>query len=229
MKKTLLWCTLALAGLAAHAQDPAPLTKGETSKLFPQAVKTQFGVRFPVFKAFAYQDQSGSNYVLLTEAFDSVIHDGPNADTLHQSIKAISLRATVDGYTKNWEINDFIDKSMGETSIWFWSKSCSFTDLDGDGVSDVFIAYSTGVPEEDGAGGRLKLILFYKGKKIAIRHQDSELDEGRETRVDAEFYALPVVVQRKGIAILKRIEENKEAYLGSSWEEGMAKHKTFIK
>ncbi|PUZ26312.1 hypothetical protein DCC81_19005 [Chitinophaga parva] len=227
MKSILLWCALAFAGLAARAQDPAPLSKGEVNTLFPETVKARLGIKFPVFKAFAFQDRHGSNYVLLTESQDSIVHDGPNADTLHRAIKAVCVVANGDGYTKNWEINDFIDKTAGEISIWFWSKSCAFTDLDGDGLADVFIAYST-KGEEDGNGGRLKLILVYKGQKIAIRHQDSDLDEGRQTRVDATFYALPATVQQQGIAILKRIVQNEEAYLGSGWEEGMKKHKSVL-
>lgn len=227
MKRILLWCALAFASLAARAQDPAPLSKGEVNKLFPVTVKTGLGIKFPVFKAFAFRDQHGSNYVLLTESQDSIVHDGPNADTLHHAIKAVCLTANGDGYTKNWEINDLADRTAGEISIWFWSKSCAFTDLDGDGLAEVFIAYST-KGAEDGDGGRLKLILVYKGQKIAIRHQDSELDEGRQTRVDAAFYALPAVVQQKGIAILKRIQANEEAYLGSDWEEGMKQHKSVL-
>lgn len=95
----------------------------------------------------------------------------------------------------------------GESTIWFWTSDISFKDYDGDGLIEPVIVYGTwGINGYD--DGRVKIIIFYKGKKVAIRHQSSVLDGGRSTEYDAAYESLPKKLKEdlevKMAAIAKR-------------------------
>ncbi|HEY0272967.1 MAG TPA: hypothetical protein VGC22_07260 [Chitinophaga sp.] len=228
--KHFFLCALALCSIGyGHAQTKSQLSAAETGQLFPPAVKARYGITFPVFRAFTYTDRSGTFYVLLTEAPDTIIHEqGQAPDTLHHAIKAICLQANGQAFTKNWEINDFINREAEETNILFWGKYCAFTDVDGDGLADPFIVYSTwGINHLD--DGRTKIILYYKGQKVAIRHQNSITDDGRVMEVDQAFYALPATVQQQGRAILQKLVDHHETYPPAGWQMAMDQHTTKIR
>jgi hypothetical protein len=67
-----------------------------------------------------------------------------------------------------------------EYAIWFWKSYFSFEDYDGDGRVDPFLVYGTW--GDDGyENGRIKFIIYFNGKKFAMRHQSSTFDEVRST------------------------------------------------
>src|SRR5688572_29031708 len=111
------------------------------------------------------------------------------------------------------ELTSYFGKSMttllhndNENSIWFWTKYIEFRDYDGDALADPIIAYGTsGINHTD--DGRIIFIIYSKGRKIAIRHQNSDLDFGRETQVDRSFYDMPQSLQK---TIKEKIRANGE-------------------
>lgn len=162
--------------------------------------------------------------MVLTEKTDSIT---PTNDTLNYKIKAINFAKGVNGLEKQWEINDFISQENDESSIWFWTKYCDFKDIDNDGVVDPILVYgSHGI--NGYADGRVKIILFYKGKKIAIRHQNGVLDFQRKTQVDQTFYSLDKSLQdRIKEIILKMIDDN-HAVFPYGWQDAMKEQKLKI-
>ena len=109
----------------------------------------------------------------------------------------------------------------------FWSISCQFNDIDGDGLVEPILVYGTFGPNgyDD---GRAKIILLYKGQKVAIRHQNGVLDNERKTQVDLTFYALPSKIQDHVKQIMATMVEKKHAIFPSAYEEKMSKKVTQI-
>jgi hypothetical protein len=167
------------------------LSHNQVLSIINDTVKKAFKIDLPIFRVYKYTDASGQYFCVLTESNDSfALTKEGEPDTAHHMIRAIDLKLENGKFVKMWEINDFIKHNGAEISIWFWTKFCAFDDLDKDGLIEPIIVYGTHSMDEID-GNRVKFIICYKGQKIAIRHHDSDLDDGRYTEVDRTFHALP--------------------------------------
>ena len=205
------------------------LPKAEAIKTFTPTVKTKLGITLPVVRTYSYSDKAGRYYMVLTEMFDG-LKDG---DTVHKSVKAFNFKSTANGPEKLWEINDAANKATadydGERSIWFWTRYCMFQDIDKDGLADPIIVYGTSGADGYSEGrGRVKILIYYKSKKIVLRHQDGVLDDERNTQVDAAFYKLPKVIQNEVVKIMHNIEVTTNTIFPNGWEANMKKQKLEI-
>lgn len=177
------------------------LSKEQVAGILKKSVRDQFNISFSILRIYKYVDKSGLYYCILTEKIDSIDeNDGEKPDTVFSAIRTINLKEDSGKFTKVWEINDHVirdPKVEGkDESIWFWTRYVEFTDCDGDGFIDPIIVYGT-YTDSDMVPGRIKFIIHYKGKKVAIRHTDSDLDEGRITEVDKDYYTLPQALKQK--------------------------------
>jgi len=220
----LLITTIALAQVDNKKGKANMLSKPGATKVFSESIKSRFDINFPIVRTYSYTDSSGKYYMLLTEKYDGIEHK----DTIHKTIKAFNFKSTAAGPEKQWEVNDAAEKGApdyeGETSIWFWTKFCVFQDIDNDGLADPILVYGTsGSNGTD--DGRVKILLYYKGKKILIRHKNGTLDDERNTKVDAAFYSLPAAIQNQVTCLMKQITENGLAIFPYGWEKNMKKQK----
>lgn len=204
------------------------LTKDQVYALFPDSVLKKLNITFPIFKAYQYTDVQGLHYCLLTESQDEV---SVNNDVINKKIKAVTFQNINGSYVQQWEINDHINedamKGFPEQSIWFWTKYTQFEDYDNDGLMDPIVIYGTsGNNAYD--DGRIKFIIYYKGKKIAIRHQNGVLDDERDTRVDKAFYSLPVKLQSAVKQKMNLMVEKNHAIFPYGWQKAMQNKKTFF-
>jgi hypothetical protein len=181
--------------------------------LFNDSVKRAFKIDYPIFQVFKYADRSGQYFCVLTESFDSAgTNEEGKPDTLHHSIRAIDLKADGGSLTKMWELNDFISKQYHyEHSIWFWTKYIDFQDVDNDGLIEPILVYGTN-GGDDVDGPRIKIMIYYKGHKVAIRHKESDLDDGRETVLDKSYEALPAAIKKHIEAKMKKMDQNGNAH-----------------
>lgn len=195
------------------------LTPKAADAILTASVKSQFNISYPVRRVYECTDQSGKFLVIVTETIDSIT---AKKDTLHYKIKALNLRYTPAGLVKNWEISDFriVNTEVSESSVWFWTKFFKLEDLDRDGLIDPILVYGSA---EDNDAERTKYLVFYKGKKIAVRHQNSSLDEGRNIQIDKAFYSLPVQIQQSVKTIMKQIEDKNFTIFPSDWRAKMDK------
>ncbi|RZL36636.1 MAG: hypothetical protein EOO96_06595 [Pedobacter sp.] len=232
MKKILALLFLSFFIIKANAQSDTSsnkiLSKAETDEFFTDAFKKKNLINFPIFRAYTYKDKSGTYYVALTESADSI---NTKKDTVNNKIKALAFKVDKGITLKKWEINDFKTPSVKgeeiESSIWFWTKYCSFNDIDGDGLVDPIVVYGTfGSNGYD--DGRAKIILYIKGQKIAIRHQNGILDDERKTQVDLTFYALPKKIQDHVKQLMATMVEKNHAIFPSGYEGKMSKKATQI-
>ncbi|WP_199136535.1 M949_RS01915 family surface polysaccharide biosynthesis protein [Pedobacter sp. ASV12] len=231
MKKLYALLCMTLFVLQASAQSDSThshtLNKTETDDFFTAVFKKKNLINFPIFRAYTYSDKSGTYYVALSESSDKI----KAKDTINNSIKAFNFKADKGVATKKWEINDFkLPDAKGatvESSIWFWTKYCEFTDLDGDGLIEPIIVYGT-FGNNGYDDGRLKILIYYKGQKTAIRHQNGVLDGERKTQVDLTFYSLPTQVQAHVKELMEKMVKNNHAIFPSKYLDKMAKKTTQI-
>jgi hypothetical protein len=177
------------------------LSKNEVKQLLTDEIKKTFGIQYPIWRVYAYRDNSGEHRIVLTESAKS------------RNIKAFFFRLENDVLIKEKEMSDSIQP--GEISIQFWTRYCSFSDIDGDGLVEPMIVYG---PNLEGASEpyRVNILVYYKGEKYAQRHTDGDLDPMRSTQIDEKFYALPQAIQEHVKNTTNEMIKNKHVV---SWEQ----------
>ena len=137
-------------------------------------------------------------------------------DTFNSAIRAIDLKFEKGNFQKIWEINDHVKSDGDENSIWFWTSYFDFKDFDNDKLIAPIIVYGTnGMNGFD--DGRIKFIIYYKGKKIAIRQQNGVLDDERKTEIDNSFYSLPQKLKDNIKAKMALMEKQGKAIFTATW------------
>ena len=205
MKNLYLFLLFSFLSLQAQP-DPSGatlLTDKQVQTLFPQETLKEIGVTFPIRKVYAFQDKLGKQYLIISEN-----NSNPDKAT---SIKAFNVLLKEETPPQVlWTITDAIDDT--EKAIWFYTRYISLTDLNNDGYIDPIVLYGSesqyGEPYEE---NRLKFIIYYLGKKTAIRHQNSSLDDGRHTQIDRSYYKLPLALKKKIRSIVATLEERGHA------------------
>ena len=209
-------CTIGIAQEDKNYRE-TPLTDMEIKKLFPAEVLQQIGVEFPIFRVYPFEDKSGKQYLILTEkVIKGNIQDEKSSK---KSIKAFNVSFEEDKTVKiRWTITDYINEN--ESSIWFWTRYLRLKDLDNDGFVDPIVVYGTkSIYGEHFEEGRVKIITYHLGKKIVIRHQNSEMDDARHTQVDKSFYALPLSIKKKVYDIIDLLEDNGHSLFNSELKD----------
>jgi hypothetical protein len=199
------------------------LSTKQIAELFPDTVRKTLNINFPIFKVYRYSDKSGQYFCILTESKNAITAD---KDTFNHKVKAINVKADNDSFTKIWEINDNIIKNeYDETSILFSTKYTEIKDYDGDGLADPVITYSTSAANglDD---GRIKIVIYYKGQKVAVRHQNAVLDFERKTQVDKAFYELPKSLQTSIKRKMEQMVKSNHAIFPAGWQTAMKNKKT---
>ena len=217
MKNLYLFLLFSFLSLQAQPDSSGAtlLTDKQVQTLFSHETLKEIGVTFPIRKVYAFQDKLGKQYLIISEN-----NSNPDKAT---SIKAFNVLLK----EKNppqvlWTITDAIDDT--EKAIWFYTRYISLTDLNNDGYIDPIVLYGTesqyGEPYEE---NRLKFIIYYLGKKTAIRHQNSSLDDGRHTQIDRSYYKLPLALKKKIRSIVATLEEREHALFNTETIEELKK------
>ena len=223
---SLIIATICFLNIQAQQKQivPETLTPKQVTELFTEPVRSSLNITFPIFRVYKYTDKADILYCVLTESQDKI---NAGKDSLNSQIKAIQVKFENGQFIKLWEINDQLIKDKEEKSIWFWTKYADFKDADADGLGDPIIVYGTTAVNGYG-DGRIKIIIYYKGQKVAIRHQNGTLDFERETSVDKAFYALPVLLQTAVKQKMELMIKNKQAIFPAGWQLAMKNKKTTI-
>jgi hypothetical protein len=186
-----------IEGVAQNDVKDRILSENEVEQLFTDELKRTFDIQYPIFRVYAYSDNLGEYRIVLTENANIQTNNNLN-------IKAFFFRLEKNTLKKEREVYDSVNSN--ETSIWFWTKYCSFSDIDHDGLVEPIIVY--GSKPEDGAPYRVNILIYYKGEKYAQRHKDGDLDFMRSTQIDKAFYALPKTIQERVKTITDVMIEN---------------------
>ena len=217
MKNLYLFLLFSFLSLQAQPDSSGAtlLTDKQVQTLFPHETLKEIGVTFPIRKVYAFQDKLGKQYLIISEN-----NSNPDKAT---SIKAFNVLLKEETPPQVlWTITDAIDDT--EKAMWFYTRYISLTDLNNDGYIDPIVLYGSesqyGEPYEE---NRLKFILYYLGKKTAIRHQNSSLDDGRHTQIDRSYYKLPLALKKKIRSIVATLEEREHALFNTETIEELKK------
>jgi hypothetical protein len=217
--------TLGFSSLWSQTTSPQVLSRADINKILTDSVKKVFRIEFPIARVYKYSDKSGQHYCVLTENVDSIQN---GKDTISGKIKAFNLNVRQNRFRKEWELSDFLlEDEKKEGNIWFWIRYCEFTDFDKDLLIEPIIVYGTKA-DNGFDNGRIKFMIYYKGKKIGIRHQNGVLDFERSTDIDASFYTLPRVLQSSIKKKMLEMQKRDQAIFPAGWEKDMEKERTHI-
>lgn len=217
MKNLYLFLLFGFLSLQAQP-DPSGatlLTDKQVQTLFPHETLKEIGVTFPIRKVYAFQDKLGKQYLIISEN-----NTNPDKATSIKAFNVLLKEKTPPQVL--WTITDAINDT--EKAMWFYTRYISLTDLNNDGYIDPIVLYGSesqyGEPYEE---NRLKFILYYLGKKTAIRHQNSSLDDGRHTQIDRSYYKLPLALKKKIRSIVATLEEREHALFNTETIEELKK------
>ncbi len=217
MKNLYLFLLFSFLSLQAQPDSSGAtlLTDKQVQTLFPHETLKEIGVTFPIRKVYAFQDKLGKQYLIISEN-----NSNPDKAT---SIKAFNVLLKEKNLPQVlWTITDAIDDT--EQAMWFYTRYISLTDLNNDGYIDPIVLYGTqSESEEPNRENRVKFIIYYLGKKTAIRHQNSSLDDGRHTQIDRSYYKLPSEVKKKIRSIVTTLEERGHALFNTETIEELKK------
>ncbi|MBE7653969.1 M949_RS01915 family surface polysaccharide biosynthesis protein [Tenacibaculum finnmarkense] len=195
------------------------LSEQEIDSIFTIKIKDELQLDYPIFKVYEYRDKIGKHYIVMTEN----IAKCKERKECFDSIKTYCYSYENDILNLKWALKDFILPDLYEYSIYHWSKYFTIDDYDKDGIADPIIIYGTlGVNEI--YDGRIKILVYYKNKKRAIRHQNGVHDK-RNTQVDKQFYELPIEIQNRVKVLMEKIDEKGNGIFPYGWQKAMENNK----
>ena len=215
MIKFLLFFIFPLFAFSQNTTQVKQLTNSEIEEKFPAEVLEKLGIKYPIYRIYTYEDKEGKHFWILTENqvfkktnTGKIIPLKYKNDIINDKIKAFHLLEEENSFKIVKTIYDFRpDNQEYIYSIWFWTKYISLTDLDNDGYIDPIIIYGI-VGDGDFSYSTVKILTYYKGNKIAIRHYNGVLDDERKTQIDTSFHSLPKPIREKIYNTIQFMEEN---------------------
>lgn len=223
MKRTLIILFLLIYNVSSGQKlnvTSKQLSKQEVDSIFTEHIRKQLKIENSIYRIYQYNDKIGKHFVVMTQNKTEC----QQPKECFNSIKVFSYLFKNNTYKIEWKLNDFIMPSLHEYSISHWTKYFSIDDYDKDGIADPIIIYGT-FGMNDTEDGRIKIVIYYKGNKRVIRHQNGTLDYERHTQVDKEFYELPIEIQTHVQTIIKNINKNGHGLFPYNWEKDMKNKK----
>ncbi len=193
---------LLVCATAARAAPIAPPRACAAADGVPTRLPNdEHGATMKLARCHHWVDRSGEYQLWLLASDDQVIGEYH----LSRSLVAQLFRKQPDGtLAPRWIIRDRVAEF--EAGAWFSQHLTEFPDLDGNGVLTPILVLRF-VPEKDSpdpddpvaAGpfeGRLKLVFFHDGTKVAVRAVTGGLDDERHTTATDSYFALPASWRR---------------------------------
>ncbi|GAA4274563.1 hypothetical protein GCM10022258_38590 [Aquimarina gracilis] len=193
------------------------LSKKEISSVFTRRKQNLLGISNTIYQVYSYNDESGLHYIVLTDHRKAITEE---KDTLYDNIYALKILSKNNQLKKRSTVKDKIDKDW-ETSIGFWNKYSDLSDIDGDGLVDMILTYGT-EGQNGYKDGRVKIMAYYMGKRVSVKHQNSEIGGGRLTKINKKLYGLPTQIQDAVKEKMRLMVQNKHAVFTKDWEEKMS-------
>lgn len=227
MNRTLITCLLLILSNFVFGQSSVvsskQLSEQDIDSIFTESLKNKLQIEYAIFRIYEYNDRNGKHFIVMTENTT----DCKEKDKCFDSIKTYCYSYKNDIFNLKWTLKDFILPNSYEYSISHWTKYFKIDDYDKDGIADPIIIYGTlGMNETD--DGRIKILIYYKNKKIAIRHKNGIHDNERNTKVDKQFYGLPIEIQNRVKVIMESINENGHGIFPYDWQKAMENKKTWF-
>jgi len=176
-------------------------SKKAERKALPAAVTFPGNFR----QALTWKDAGGDHWLVLSESLeDNPANDGARDARLWAH--AFVMRG--DSLQAAWIVHDYVLDCPVDIRARFVPNTLSVTDLDHDGLAEVWMLYQT-VCQGDVSPAGMKLIMYEGKQKHAVRgrtrvHLGGNSFEGGEYGFDAAFGAAPAVFRERAQTIWKK-------------------------
>lgn len=185
-----------MCSLPAWCQAKDDETKcADTASFSSEDILKKYNIQPSIFKYYCYGDQSGNYVIYLTGRQNRHFKNG----TLSNFIAADVFKIN-----KNGSLNSFFTirdaSSEYDAGLNFDIDLTEIRDIDSDGLIEPILVYrffemDKNTINTDAFSGRIKIVMFYKGKKIVIRATTGGLDDERSTTANKNFFLLPTLIQ----------------------------------
>ena len=174
--------------------------------VLPGGVPAEAGpdIEGEIVKTLPFRDRTGDNVLILSN------RETRNGDTRDRELFAYRLRADAGGASRRvWRVYDFTRDCEYDPIADFYLNRVAVTDLDKDGVSEIWLPYALGCLSDPSAHD-MKIIMYEGGQKYAMRGTSRALGGGPGDggTMDAAFRSGPAVFRDHARRLWKRIDED---------------------
>lgn len=164
--KTGIYLLTLMSFLSASGQGQIKPIELDTTKL-PKDIK----VTGKIVTAVRWTDKSGDNVVITTETGETVNKNELSDDYRDAALYAYHYIVDKDSTYLSWKVCDFIKECPVDIEANFVKNTFQVTDLNNDGVAEVWLMYKTAC-HGDVSPGDMKIIMYQGKQKFAIRGQN---------------------------------------------------------
>lgn len=195
--------TVVLMTLLTSVYAQFPVTKMDTAHL-----PGQLKYSGHIIHSLKWTDSLGVNYFLTTETGESVTIDKDGNEFTRAELFAYHYILKGDSLHLLWKIYDFNKDCEFDVSVKYIDKACKITDLDKNGIAEVWVMYETQCTS-DVSPSPTKIIMYEGTKKYAVRGESkvkiSEKDYiGGQYTLDENFKNGNSLFRQFAIALWKQ-------------------------
>jgi hypothetical protein len=177
-----------------HSQ-PAQACTARTLPTKPLASQLDLPKESQITQVWSCKDTSGEQLVVAALAHAS-------GQTHGEELLFLKYTQTSNGWKKNWQARDFLNDATSASLP--PTEHVLLQDVDGDGLAEVFIAYS--LPGQAAALDEGKLLVYYKDHKYAIRGAIARTPNDFGSRkIPASFLTLPPAIQNQALKLWDKL------------------------
>lgn len=162
------------------------LAQNELKPVRLLAAKLPAGIKYTgkIKEAVRYTDSLGDNIVVTTETGETPNKSYPT-DARDAALYAYRYEINGDSVKRIWRVYDFIENCPLDIEASFIENTFSITDLNKNGVAEVWLMYTT-VCHGDVSASTMKVIMYEGTQKFAMRGRNKV--RITETRYDGGEY-----------------------------------------
>lgn len=200
--------TFIAAFMAMHA-----FSQVQTKKLDKASIPKSIKYTGKIHSAVSWRDTLGNNVVILTETGETPTKGSDEGNTDAALYAYHYLMG--DSARLNWRVYDYEKDCEFDMMVRFVKNSFVVTDLDKDGVSEIWLMYVTGC-RSDVSRLVMKLIMYEGSKKYAVRGTN-RVPAGENT-FDGGEYTLDDAFKKGPEAFRKYAEQLWKKNIKGEWE-----------
>jgi hypothetical protein len=179
--KKCLFVILALLPLIAIAQP-------KVKKLTPKKIPSEVDYLGDVVLAIQWKDNVGENIVVFTQTAPAQNKDRPEKDLFEASVDARHYVLIEDHWRPRWNVHDQVNECGLKISANYEIESIDVTDIDEDGIGEVWMLYKIGCHGPD-RPAYMKVIMYESETRYSIKGlSDAKIGQHRgDYTIDPSF------------------------------------------
>lgn len=165
--------------------------QNEVTHLTPIELPKGIAYKGNVVNAITWHDTLGNNLLIQTETGEFKSKGAPDESYRDAELYAYHYMLIKDTFQLVWKVADYIHECELDIQANFIKNSTAVTDLDKNGVSEIWVMYKT-VCHGDVSPANMKIIMYENKTKYSIRGRNKiEINEhsfeGGEMTMDGAF------------------------------------------